>query len=66
MESWTVEDLSEEMRLKIRPLPAIMRDKVASGEITLREAAVKLHVAGWFNYIDVEGTEDLLKTWIDK
>lgn len=33
---------------------------VKSGEITLHEAAVELHRAGWTNYVDEERTERLL------
>lgn len=34
--------------------------EVKSGEITLYEAAVELHRAGWTNFIDEEGTKRLL------
>lgn len=33
---------------------------VKSGEITLHEAAVELHRAGWTNYVDEERTKRLL------
>lgn len=34
--------------------------EVKSGEITLYEAAVELHRAGWTNFIDEEGIKRLL------
>lgn len=34
--------------------------EVKSGEITLREAVVELHRAGWTNYVDEERTKRLL------
>lgn len=38
-----------------------LKEKVASGNITLREAAIKLHQSGWTNFIDEETTKKLLK-----
>lgn len=38
-----------------------LREKVESGKITLSEAAVELHKAGWNNFIDMEATKRLLK-----
>lgn len=38
-----------------------LREKVESGKITLSEAAVELHKAGWTNFIDMEATKRLLK-----
>lgn len=38
-----------------------LEEKVKNGEITIREAAIALHKAGWTNYIDIEITKKLLK-----
>lgn len=38
-----------------------LKEKVKSGNITLREAAIRLHEAGWTNFIDEETTRRLLK-----
>ena len=38
-----------------------LKEKVDSGKITLREAAVKLYESGWTNFIDEETTKRLLK-----
>lgn len=35
-------------------------EKVESGKITIREAAIILHKAGWTNYIDIDTTKELL------
>lgn len=37
-----------------------LKEKVEGGNITLREAAIKLH-EGWTNFIDEETTTRLLK-----
>lgn len=37
-----------------------LREKIESGKITLSEAAVELHKAGWTNFIDIEATKRLL------
>ena len=38
-----------------------LKEKVEGGNVTLREAAIKLHESGWTNFIDEETTERLLK-----
>lgn len=38
-----------------------LKEKVENGDITIREAAISLHKAGWTNYIDIETTKKLLK-----
>lgn len=38
-----------------------LKEKVESGNLTLREAAVKLHKCGWTNFIDEETTIKLLR-----
>lgn len=37
-----------------------LKEKVSCGDITIKEAATKLHNAGWTNFIDVEKTKQLL------
>lgn len=36
------------------------KEKVESGKITIREAAIILHKAGWTNFIDIDETKKLL------
>lgn len=38
-----------------------LKEKVESSNITLREAAIKLHKSGWTNFIDEETTKKLIK-----
>lgn len=38
-----------------------LNEKLENGEITIREAAITLHKAGWTNFIDIETTKKLLK-----
>ena len=38
-----------------------LREKIESGKITLSEAVIELHKAGWTNSIDIEATKRLLK-----
>lgn len=38
-----------------------LKEKIENGEITIREAALALHEAGWTNFIDIEKTKKLLK-----
>lgn len=38
-----------------------LKEKVEGGKMTLREAAIRLHEAGWINFIDEETTRRLLK-----
>lgn len=35
-------------------------EEVESGKITIREAAIILHKAGWTNYINIDATKELL------
>lgn len=37
-----------------------LKDRVSCGNITITEAAIILHDAGWTNFIDVEKTKYLL------
>lgn len=46
---------------KIKNILNSLEEKVENGEITIREAAIKLHKAGWTNFIDVDATRELLK-----
>ncbi len=38
-----------------------LKENVEGGKMTLREAAIRLHEAGWTNFIDEETTKRLLK-----
>lgn len=38
-----------------------LKEKVEGGKMTLREAAIRLHEAGWTNFIDEGTTRRLLK-----
>ena len=38
-----------------------LKEKVEGGNIPLREAAIRLHEAGWTSFIDEETTRRLLK-----
>lgn len=38
-----------------------LEEKVESGKITIREAAIELHKAGRTNYIDIDATKSLLR-----
>lgn len=37
-----------------------LKEKVENGSITLEEAAIELHKAGWTNFIDIDRTKKLL------
>ena len=37
-----------------------LKEKVLRGEITIKEAARRLHKAGWTNFVDVTTTKILL------
>lgn len=37
-----------------------LEEKVDSGRMTIREAAIELHKAGWTTYIDIEETKRLI------
>ena len=37
------------------------RERVITGSLTIREAAIMLHKAGWTNFIDIDATRELLK-----
>ena len=47
--------------MKISNILDSLREKVETGKITLKEAAIELHKAGWTNFIDIEATKRLLK-----
>lgn len=38
-----------------------LRDDVLCGKITIKQAAIKLHLAGWSNFIDEEKAKRLLR-----
>lgn len=44
----------------MRSILESLRDKVENGSITIREAAIALHKAGWTNFIDINATNALL------
>lgn len=46
---------------KVRTILESLKEEVENGKISLREAAVELHKAGWTNFIDIDATRDLLK-----
>ncbi|WP_167332566.1 hypothetical protein [Bacteroides timonensis] len=46
--------------LRVKTIFESVGEKVESGKITIREAAIILHKAGWTNYIDIDITKKLL------
>lgn len=38
-----------------------LKEDVENGKISIREAAVELHKAGWTNFIDIDATRELLE-----
>ena len=42
--------------LRIKNILNSLEEKIESGNITIREAAIELHKAGWINYIDIDTT----------
>lgn len=46
--------------LRIKNILNSLEEKIESGNITIREAAIELHKAGWINYIDIDTTKKLL------
>lgn len=47
--------------MKIKNILDSLKEKVETGKITLEEAAIELHEAGWTNFIDIKATKRLLK-----
>lgn len=45
----------------MRTILQSLKENVEGGKMTLREAAIRLHEAGWTNFIDEETTKRLLK-----
>lgn len=45
----------------IKTILESLKDDVGNGKISIREAAVELHKAGWTNFIDIDATRNLLK-----
>lgn len=43
--------------LRIKNILNSLEEKIGSGNITIREAAIGLHKAGWINYIDIDTTK---------
>jgi hypothetical protein len=46
--------------LRIKNILNSLEEKIESGNITIREATIELHKAGWINYIDIDTTKKLL------
>ena len=46
---------------KIKNILESLKEEVENGKVSLREAAVELHKAGWTNFIDIDATSNLLK-----
>ena len=46
--------------LRIKNILNSLEEKIESGNITIREAAIELHKADWINYIDIDTTKKLL------
>lgn len=46
--------------LMVKNILNSLEEKVESGKITIREAAIELHKAGWTNFIDIDATKKLL------
>lgn len=46
--------------LRIKNILNSLEEKIESGNITIREAAIELNKAGWINYIDIDTTKKLL------
>lgn len=47
---------------KVKTILESLKEEVENGKVSLREAAVELHKAGWTNFIDIDATRNLLKT----
>lgn len=45
---------------RVKTILVSLAEKVESGKITIREAAIELHKAGWTNFIDIDTTKNLL------
>nr|DAE30236.1 MAG TPA: HEAT repeat associated with sister chromatid cohesion [virus sp. ct5rm7] len=45
----------------IKTILESLKEDVGNGKISIREAAVELHKAGWTNFIDIDATRNLLK-----
>lgn len=43
--------------LRIKNILNSLEEKIESGNMTIREAAIELHKAGWINYIDIDTTK---------
>ena len=43
---------------KIKNILESLKEEVENGKVSLREAAVELHKAGWTNFIDIERHEE--------
>ena len=57
---WNRMETIEMKALRIKNILNSLEEKIESGNITIREAAIELHKAGWINYIDIDTTKKLL------
>lgn len=46
--------------LRVKNILNSLEEKIESGKITIREAAIELYKAGWTNYLDIDTTKKLL------
>ena len=42
---------------KIKNILESLKEEVENGKVSLREAAVELHKAGWTNFIDIDAID---------
>lgn len=47
--------------LNVKTIIESLKEDVENGKISVRKAAVRLHEAGWTNFIDIDRTRSLLK-----
>ena len=55
------ERLKRKNELRMKNVLESLKESVKSGKITIREAAIKLHKAGWTSFVDVDKTKQLLE-----
>ena len=48
-------------KAKMKGIFESLMERVITGSLTIREAAIMLHKAGWTNFIDIDATKELLK-----
>ena len=55
------ERLNVKNELRMKNVLESLKESVKSGKITIREAAIKPHKAGWTSFVDVDKTKQLLE-----